>query len=506
MFNINKSSNENRKIILWLMTMLADPMKAITIFAVIGLVITSVYTYSHVIFNPAHLANNDKCVKTIAPPINLQLKNFLCSKAGYSIQKNKGAFLDAHISKNSLKKYFVSQQVDIAELFIENFLNKERKAALQRRTNVIHDAYARATMLTSGSSAYFNDTSPPLLPVFKALYSDKSSPEEKNFAVGTANIADVIDWFHPAACRAGRRVDNFNGEYPKKGINKIVASNPTGWATCDELLSIVRKVSRLLYNTQNLQYPDNVDNAALDKAGSNNSCTVDGTVPCVNKFREIFALYPADPTVSTISRLFYLAVEEDLLWQSALMGTSNLYSDLSFSFVWVDGSYWIWELIFWSWLGVLTKAVSTINAARTSKHTNGVSSYSPRLAIQTFPRLFTAPVVALIVTGSIMMGITGFEMSLANSPTLILFYFISGFASERFIDILKTAVRKLLPRIEVKNEKLDSLTRYLKPEVSNVENTETVSDLKSELKKYLSELSHNKIVLSEADATKEVKS
>ncbi|MCK0068535.1 hypothetical protein [Kordiimonas laminariae] len=136
--------------------------------------------------------------------------------------------------------------------------------------------------------------------------------------------------------------------------------------------------------------------------------------------------------------------------------------DLKFLWLYHDGYGWIFELVFWSLVGVLLNTlVSLSKATRASlpeyKSTDGnpATPYSATRFLLVFPQLLIAPVVALIVVAFVIAGVTNAQVNLSNLPWFLIFAFSAGFASERLTGILKEAINKIIPRFGLAEAKID---------------------------------------------------
>jgi hypothetical protein len=184
-----------------------------------------------------------------------------------------------------------------------------------------------------------------------------------------------------------------------------------------------------------------------------------------------------------ISQLDSLQSTENEIWNETLEQAMNLRDDLSFSWIWIGEGLWIFELIFWSWIGVIINSMIAILETMRSKSDTGVDSYKAEHFVTIVPKFFMAPVMALMVSALVVLGVTEGNISLANAPMFLVFAFISGFASERFTAIVRAAVERLLPRLNVSQSKLENTQRWVETgSQSPVEEATNLSQLRTSMK------------------------
>ncbi len=158
-----------------------------------------------------------------------------------------------------------------------------------------------------------------------------------------------------------------------------------------------------------------------------------------------------------------IKLEKEVIQQLRLDAIEKDY-DLPFMWLYHEGYGWLFELVFWSVIGVLVNTLFSLSRATRSnlpeyktEGAEGVSPYSPTRFLLMFPQLCIAPVVALIVGAFVITGVTGVKFNLSNLPWFLIFAFVSGFASERMMGILQASINKLLPRFGIVEQKIDDL-------------------------------------------------
>ncbi|UTW57893.1 hypothetical protein KFE96_13810 [Kordiimonas sp. SCSIO 12603] len=158
-----------------------------------------------------------------------------------------------------------------------------------------------------------------------------------------------------------------------------------------------------------------------------------------------------------------IQLEEGVVKQLRLDAIEKDY-DLPFLWLYHEGYGWVFELVFWSVIGVLVNTLFSLSRATRShlpeyktEGNEGVSPYSPTRFLLMFPQLCIAPVVALIVGAFVITGVTGVKFNLSNLPWFLIFAFVSGFASERMMGILQASINKLIPRFGIVEQKIDAL-------------------------------------------------
>ena len=138
--------------------------------------------------------------------------------------------------------------------------------------------------------------------------------------------------------------------------------------------------------------------------------------------------------------------------------------DLPFLWLYHEGYGWIFELVFWSLIGVLVNTLFSLSRATRShlpeykaEGSERVSPYSPTRFLLMLPQLCIAPVVALIVGAFVITGVTSVEFNLSNLPWFLIFAFVSGFASERMMGILQASINRLIPMFGLVEQRIEAL-------------------------------------------------
>lgn len=158
----------------------------------------------------------------------------------------------------------------------------------------------------------------------------------------------------------------------------------------------------------------------------------------INWLRE-YTPIGSEQTALTLMTEQYDAEQAMLEQARRTIGTVN--DDLSFAFLESEGYGWIYHLAVFSIIGVLMRAMLKLV-------TNTVTAKETGLGVLlVFPRLITAPVVAVVVVATIVYGLSADELNLSHNPLFIIFAFASGFMSESFTNMLKEGLDRLLPSI-----------------------------------------------------------
>lgn len=125
------------------------------------------------------------------------------------------------------------------------------------------------------------------------------------------------------------------------------------------------------------------------------------------------------------------------------------------SFLWLyhPGFGWIFEVVIWSILGVLSN--SLIAVMRTAKK----GGYDSRQFILFVPKLVLAPVLSILFVALWASGFTESKVEYLNLPYFLVMSFVLGFASERLTDILRRTVNYVLSGMEVSPEKVERLAK-----------------------------------------------
>ena len=125
--------------------------------------------------------------------------------------------------------------------------------------------------------------------------------------------------------------------------------------------------------------------------------------------------------------------------------------DTNASFSWLaNNDQWVLELFFWSIIGVLVNSIAAVMSAIKDPE----QAYHQDLLLLTFPKLLIAPVIAIVIVATIVYGLTDQEINLSHQPMLLFFAFISGFASERFSQLLRDGVNNFIPGLRLTAEKI----------------------------------------------------
>lgn len=491
----------------WLANQLRDPARAKGLLIWLGVALILLYVAAHLIWNPNQL---DNPVRALSEPSETVLE-FLESGASGGIQLSRGEYLVAIVDKNRLKRYFNEDQVELVEILIQQHLDRQREAAYAVREEAFAaiSNYARAVMPASEArTKYMALGMPSGLSSFQStetagaggLDAQTRQIASQRLAVERQSLSVLVNWFASTICRKEQweKQQGYSGaqstDIPCGKGNVTVESLSKDLATflSTRPVWVSERVKWYKFSDPRWGKPPVIN------------CKMRDGATCLTKLQEQFQQYPSDLLVQVYQRLVEVAQYEEAVWHGALERTANLYSDVSFQWVWVERHTWVFELVFWSLIGVIVQAISTVSAAsRPSSVAPGFTAYDPGELMQTFSRFFTAPIIAIVVTGMVASGLTGLEISLANAPFFLTFAFISGFASERFVALIKVAIKKILPRLEVQEEKLENLSRFMRPERDEAPQAQTVKDLEKKVIEYAKTVASNDIVARGSGLTRE---
>lgn len=185
---------------------------------------------------------------------------------------------------------------------------------------------------------------------------------------------------------------------------------------------------------------------------------------------------------------------ETQAWLDAKSIVATLEKDLSLDWLWNANGGWIWELAFWCWFGVLTNTGFALITASRNMEATDANGYEAKQFLYLFPKLLFAPFIAIVVASFIISGITDFTLSLADAWVFLMFAFLSGFAAERFVGIVRAGLARIMPRLQVSDAKLDTRTQWAEPTPAEaMSNANSLSELAPHLRKSVKEKAGAKI-------------
>lgn len=123
------------------------------------------------------------------------------------------------------------------------------------------------------------------------------------------------------------------------------------------------------------------------------------------------------------------------------------------SFEWLNRLPWIFQLIFWTWFGVLINNIVWLIRLTKNRKEEADLVYTPQVYIMLFPRLIIAPFISIIFLAMISSGMASFDISnLNNLPAFLVAAFFLGFMSESITLRIRQFFNKLLDSIETKKQ------------------------------------------------------
>lgn len=133
---------------------------------------------------------------------------------------------------------------------------------------------------------------------------------------------------------------------------------------------------------------------------------------------------------------------------------AGLNPPLSFGWLYVEGAMWIVEVTFWSFAGVVANTViGLIISCRAAR-------YSPSEFVLVFPKIFLAPLLALVFVALWSTGLTESKISYLNLPYFLVFSFLLGFGTEDLYGKLRELTALILtPSATLSKKKMDDAAR-----------------------------------------------
>lgn len=132
---------------------------------------------------------------------------------------------------------------------------------------------------------------------------------------------------------------------------------------------------------------------------------------------------------------------------------TSLEPPLSFFWLYHPDYGWTFELIFWSWFGLLTNMIVALMAAAKE------NKYNPRAFVMGFPKFYIAPFLSLTMAAVWMTGFSKSEIYYYNMPYFLLFSFIVGFSSERIPNIIRELSKRVLGGMSWDDQKIKNLNK-----------------------------------------------
>ncbi|MEM9381037.1 MAG: hypothetical protein AAGB93_13885 [Planctomycetota bacterium] len=176
---------------------------------------------------------------------------------------------------------------------------------------------------------------------------------------------------------------------------------------------------------------------------------------------------------------------------------------LTFRWLYHRQSGWIFEVAFWTIVGLLCNTmIALISASKTG-------GYRPELFLLLFPKLAIAPVLSIVIVALFSSGNGQYEISVLNLPMFLVLAFILGFASEGLYDKIRDISNVILPSVAIdegqlaseRRRSLSSLVQLRKRELRPTEmaSPETTEDLRRDLERLIAPRVQNALVAGEEE-------
>jgi hypothetical protein len=159
---------------------------------------------------------------------------------------------------------------------------------------------------------------------------------------------------------------------------------------------------------------------------------------------------------SVVTQVDYLNRTEEQLRQELRSEILGLEPPLSFCWLYVDCGWWAFEVILWSFLGVIANTVIALILACRKKE------YSPAEFVLVFPKVFLAPLLAFIIVALWGTGLSESKINYLNLPYFLVFSFLLGFGTEALYEKLRDLVAVIVtPAAKLSEARLEEAGRKL---------------------------------------------
>lgn len=159
--------------------------------------------------------------------------------------------------------------------------------------------------------------------------------------------------------------------------------------------------------------------------------------------RELFAMR----TKVLVQLLTSTIVSEVNLFRNLRQLAPDFQPSLAFDWVRIDNSFWVLEVMFWTWFGVLAKAHTMLMVAYTAK------AYEARLFVLVLPRMVIAPLMSIILFAALASGVTTSGFNFLNIAFFLLASFVMGYGSERVSRLIAQLTRNILGGLRFSSSK-----------------------------------------------------
>jgi hypothetical protein len=127
----------------------------------------------------------------------------------------------------------------------------------------------------------------------------------------------------------------------------------------------------------------------------------------------------------------------------------GLESNLSFAWLQVEHSSWIWEVVAWTVFGVIANTIIALIAASRD------GSYKADEFILVFPKLALAPFLSIVAIALWVSGFTNAPVTFLNLPLFLVFAFSLGLVTEQLYTLMRNTANWLVTRfVTVSEDKL----------------------------------------------------
>ena len=146
--------------------------------------------------------------------------------------------------------------------------------------------------------------------------------------------------------------------------------------------------------------------------------------------------------------------QEKLERADLIQEIKSLNTPLSFGWLYTEDALWVIEVTFWSFLGVIANTIiALILACRSDK-------YAPAEFVLVFPKIFMAPLLAVVVVALWSSGFSESKISYLNLPYFLVFSFLLGFGTEALYEKLRDLTALIVtPAATLSEKKVEEASR-----------------------------------------------
>ncbi len=142
-------------------------------------------------------------------------------------------------------------------------------------------------------------------------------------------------------------------------------------------------------------------------------------------------------------------------------------------YLWIFGS-WRWlEILFLTWLGVMTEHLVRLGQYYVKRHPNRAAIWDPRESLRTFLKLTYAPVVSMVVIAAILFSdVMDFQFDVGDGAySIVVLAFIFGYFPHLALSLLKKLATSVLQTTTVARQPPEA-----QPGISRVDSPPEVPD------------------------------